>query len=398
MSSGSEQQKFVAVTSLDCLSTYDAWLVKTNEHYGFTYHVFGQYGQHREPTRERFASGLHDLIPSVVVGDQRPLRPRHRDKKDAIPLLTAVICALEEWARVTEWKRKQEITHVKPLDTRWWAITSRKKKNQHLEGLRSRLRRELPHELKVINDLKIEACKLLQKVEVSLLVVVEQSRYCLSTYDAWLVKTNEHYGFTYHVFGQHRDKKDAIPLLTAVICAMEERARWWAIMSRTRKEQHLEGLRSRLRRELPHELKVINDLKIEACKLLQKVEVSLLVVVEQSSCKADPPCIATEHAEASVPVPAELVSSDAELPSIVPAPVSTILPDTELNHPRTASEYPAPQKKTAATVATTTTTTTVPITAAAVTTPAVAAITIITAAAQLESKEKTAQSSSRKKR
>ncbi|KAJ3265176.1 hypothetical protein HDU77_006221 [Chytriomyces hyalinus] len=552
MSSGGEQQKFVPVTSLDCLSDYDAWLVKTSEHYGFTYHgrdvgfversginkasdrrystsdiahfIFGLddreisggihfaklnestkfqgaarwfsvCGNHKKTelkqlrlslqaplaaekaelkrmvlvaleltkqdvaadTRDRLSprfemelrhlESLH-LFPSASVttmGDhtlshmsglqftqsspnipptasaaesEKSKRSHsnevsedsvsfsdyhykpHRDKKDAIPLLTTVICALEERARLTESKRKQEIANVKPLDTRWWAIMSRTRKEQHLEGLRSRLRRELPHELKVINDLKIEACKLLQKVEVSLLVFVEQSSYCLSTYDAWLVKTSEHYGFTYHVFRQPRDKNDAIPHLNAVICALEERARvteskrrqeithvkpldrrWWAIMSRKRKEQHLEGLWSRLRRELPHELKVINDLKIEACKLLQKVEVSLL-----------------------------LVSSDAELPSIVPAPVSNILPDTELNHARTASESPAPQKKTAATVATTatttTTTTTVPITAAAaVITPAVAAITTITAAAQLESKEKTRKarrkqrkSSSRKKR
>ncbi|KAJ3409916.1 hypothetical protein HDU80_007931 [Chytriomyces hyalinus] len=197
MSSGSEQQKFVAVTSLDCLSTYDAWLVKTNEHYGFTYHVFGQYGQHREPTRERSTFGLHEFIPSVVAGDQRPLRPRPRDKKDAVPLLTAVISALEERARVTEWKRKQEITHVKPLDTRWWAITSRKKKNQHLEGLRSRLRRELPHELKVINDLKVEACKLLQKVDVPLLAVVEQSVPPTSS-DAQLSQISSQFGFERH--------------------------------------------------------------------------------------------------------------------------------------------------------------------------------------------------------
>ncbi|KAJ3221424.1 hypothetical protein HDU78_000488, partial [Chytriomyces hyalinus] len=122
----------------------------------------------------------------------------HRDKKDAIPLLTAVICALEERARLTESKRKQEIAHVKPLNTRWWAIMSRSKKEQHLEGLRSRLRRELPHELKVINDMKNEACKLLQKVEVSLLPVVEQWAPPSSSSDAQLSQISSQVGFGRH--------------------------------------------------------------------------------------------------------------------------------------------------------------------------------------------------------
>ncbi|KAJ3265178.1 hypothetical protein HDU77_006223 [Chytriomyces hyalinus] len=143
-------------------------------------------------------SRLHNLIPSVVVGDQRPLRPRPRDKKDAIPLLTAVICALEERARLTETKRKQEIANVKALDTRWWAMTSRTRKNQHLEGLRARLRRELPHELKVINDMKNEACKLLQKVEVSLLPVVEQCVPPSSSSDAQLSQISSQFGFERH--------------------------------------------------------------------------------------------------------------------------------------------------------------------------------------------------------
>ncbi|KAJ3245192.1 hypothetical protein HDU78_009798 [Chytriomyces hyalinus] len=477
MSSGGEQQKFVPVTSLDCLSTYDAWLVKTSEHYGFTYHgrdvgfssginkasdrrystsgiahfIFGLddreisggihfaklnestkfqgaarwfsvCGNHKKTelkqlvqlaaekaelkrmvmvvleltkqdvaantrgrlsprsssrkfeTELRHLESLH-LFPSASVttmgdhtlshmsglqftqsspnvpptasaaerygqeefasiGDYAPAakvahsrygsdkskrshsnevsedsvsfseyhyKP-HCDKKDAIPLLTAVISALEERARVTEMKRQQEIINVKPLDSRWWSITSRTRKNQHLEAVTASQR----DELKVINDLKIEACKLLQKVEVSLLLFVEQSVPPSSSSDAQLSQISSQFGFERHGRDESSAEKQAEVSPDTGDETDEDLNYDEASVHDSIPIDIQTDLASRQESIRSLADSILYDLKIEACKLLQKVEVSLVVVVEQSSCKADTPSIATEHAEASVPVPAEL--------------------------------------------------------------------------------------------
>ncbi|KAJ3229188.1 hypothetical protein HDU81_005555 [Chytriomyces hyalinus] len=185
-------------------------------------------------------------------------------------------------------------------------------------------------------------------------------------YHQWLSEVSDRFGLGYGrsipIYGQEalqaRDRNEAVPLLTAAICALEERARvterkrkfeiinakllldkrWWKVTSGNKKKEQLEDL-SHLRRELTREMEEINDLRRQAVMLLLNVQASLRAAAKPGFCNVNP--IAPDQAQASVPATAELGGCEAKAPSIAPEPV---VPGAELTHTTTASDSLAPQQ------------------------------------------------------